>query len=83
MSRNLADAVRIGDLSGVVKLLKEGADPNGASRRNTRSKRVTPLTEAIEHGHLAIVAELLRRGAKVNYKIRGVQPALHTAVYRK
>jgi len=62
MDEELRDAARGGDVSGMERLIGEGANPNAGEGTNTLS----PLQWAAAHGHLAAIAVLLKAGAHVD-----------------
>ena len=59
--------------------LKNGADPNGA----TRSKGITPLMAGVQGGNMEVVHDLLDAGALSNILDRRGKSALDFAVERK
>ena len=61
LNRELVDAAKKGDLSGVTRLLDEGADPNASVTREQLSRNA--LDEAVSNNHLEVVKALLDRGA--------------------
>lgn len=63
LNERLFDAVWEGDIMGVQKALKAGADVNYKNESD-----LTPLREAVRRGHTEIVKFLLKRGAEVDVK---------------
>ncbi len=74
-NEELIRAADNGNLAGVKKALKEGADPNFRDKEGE-----TPLIEATEAGNLLAVKELVKKGAKLNLQDDEGETALHEAI---
>lgn len=70
----LVEAVRLGRIKEVQRLLNKGADVNGVSSGRT------PLLEAAWRGNGEIAQLLLRRGANIHAKDNSGQTVMDTAV---
>ena len=70
----LFDAARRGDTRAVKRLLDAGANANG-------TKRARPIHAAVVHGHRAVIAALLSRGADAEYvdSFSGFTPLMEAA----
>ncbi len=74
----LASAARVGDLAGIRRLVKEGADLNEPSGVNGW----TPLHHAIHKNQIGSVRVLLELGADVNARVpHSVTPLMMAAGY--
>lgn len=77
--RAIFHAVKSGSREITKLLLERGADPNVSFEDATGS----PLDFAAAGGDPEMVSLLISGKAKVNYKMRGAQTALHTACMQK
>lgn len=62
----LHEAVKRGDIEGVITLLESGANVNELAVIYIRADRSTPLCVAAKEGHIALVKILVANGASVN-----------------
>ena len=76
---DLWTACEKGNLERVRQLIQDGQDVN-AHRGDIFGS--TPLMKAAGSGHVQVVGELIRAGARVNAKDYNKQPALHRASWR-
>ena len=77
---DLWTACEKGNLERVRQLIQDGQDVN--TTRSDRLVATTPLICAAGRGHVQVVGELIRAGARVNAKNYSERTALHRASWR-